>query len=92
MLLMSGRTKLLFCVHLLIYSVQIRFMASIMMKVFNESFRMYLLSLVSKTWDQSVRNHMCTFLHKLKIILLGDCKLPELIPGLFLEFIDFSFW
>lgn len=89
---MSGRAKLLLCVHLLIYSVQIRFIDSITMNVFSASFRMYLCSFVSKTWDQSVRNHMCTLLHKLKIVLLGNCTLSELLPGLFLDFIDFFFW
>lgn len=62
-----------------------------MMSGFNESFRMYLLPLISKTWDENLWGITCSFLHWLKTTLVGDCMFLELLPGFLQDFIDFSF-
>lgn len=56
---LSGSAKLFPCVHLLIYPVQIILSVSITMSVFNESFRMYLLPSISKTWDEKLWGITC---------------------------------
>lgn len=71
---------------LLVDPAQIIFSASIMMNIF-----MYHSECTCFPWFSKSGRIVCTFLHQLKMILMRDCTLSELLLGFFLQFIDFSF-